>query len=134
MPPIPPEEPIPLFVRLPRSEASRLHRAAFERGISKRELVTMLVRRHLGDPPFEEPVAPPGPFGPDVVVGHAGFTPGPAAEVLTLEQAAELLQVSEQAVSELANDGKLPGRKIGDAWRFSRAALVEWLAAGDGSS
>jgi len=24
--------------------------------------------------------------------------------------------------------GKLPGRKLGDAWRFSRAALVAWLS------
>ena len=29
---------------------------------------------------------------------------------------------------ELAEAGKLPGRKLGDAWRFSRAALVAWLS------
>ena len=28
----------------------------------------------------------------------------------------------------MAEAGKLPGRRLGDAWRFSRAALVAWLA------
>jgi excisionase family DNA binding protein len=31
-------------------------------------------------------------------------------------------------VVELAEAGKLPGRKLGSVWRFSRAALVAWLA------
>ena len=30
---------------------------------------------------------------------------------------------------ELAESGKLPGRKLGKDWRFSRAALVAWLSA-----
>ena len=48
--------------------------------------------------------------------------------MLTPEQAAELLQVSETEVVELAEAGKLPGRRIGDRWRFSRPALIAWLA------
>ena len=55
--------------------------------------------------------------------------------MLTAAQAAELLQVDEAEVVALAEQGELPGRRIGDAWRFSRAALMAWLAvAGDGSS
>jgi hypothetical protein len=39
------------------------------------------------------------------------------AAVLTLEQ-----------VLELAEARSVPGRRIGDEWRFSRPALIDWLA------
>jgi excisionase family DNA binding protein len=29
---------------------------------------------------------------------------------------------------ELAERGELPARRIGDSWRFSRRALLDWLA------
>lgn len=48
-------------------------------------------------------------------------------DVLTAEEAAEFLQFSAYTVRELAREGKLPGRKVGKEWRFSRAALLEWL-------
>ncbi|MCY2991329.1 MAG: helix-turn-helix domain-containing protein [Planctomycetota bacterium] len=48
-------------------------------------------------------------------------------EVLTLEEAAAYLRVSEQEVDALATRCVLPGRKIGDQWRFHRCALVDWL-------
>ena len=47
---------------------------------------------------------------------------------MNVEQAAQFLQIEEPMVVELAEAGKLPGRKLGDAWRFSRAALVTWLS------
>jgi excisionase family DNA binding protein len=50
--------------------------------------------------------------------------------VLTPTQAAELLQVPEDELLALAEAGKLPGRRIGEHWRFSRPALIAWL---DGS-
>jgi len=43
-------------------------------------------------------------------------------------QAADLLQVDATVVTEMAEAGKLPGRKLGTAWRFSREALVKWLS------
>ena len=49
--------------------------------------------------------------------------------MLTLEQAAALLQVDAAEVAALADAGELPGRRIGGDWRFPRAALLEWLAA-----
>jgi excisionase family DNA binding protein len=27
----------------------------------------------------------------------------------------------------MAEDGKLPARKVGDEWRFTRSALLRWL-------
>jgi excisionase family DNA binding protein len=124
-----PEEPVPLYVRLPKREARWLHRTAFERGISKRELVTMLVKRQAAVPEtFNIPVPPPGT---DVLYGRHEFLADPAPEVLTSEQAAAFLQVPVETVVELANDGKLPGRRLGGEWRFARAALVDWLGAGE---
>jgi len=125
--PADPEECTPLFVRLPRREADLLDRAAFEGGISKRALVTELVRRSFSDPAaWQAPgVAPRAPR-----LGRVEFRTAEAREVLTLEQAAELLQVAEDELSALAESGALPGRRIGAQWRFARSALIAWLGAG----
>jgi excisionase family DNA binding protein len=65
---------------------------------------------------------------PALVVGHHSFRPAEIPDVLTPAQAAALLQVEEDAVLALAEEGRLPGRRIGDEWRFARAALVAWLS------
>jgi len=83
--------------------------------------MTSLVQRYLGDDGQ--------PAGPELVLGRAHFRPAETHEVLTLEQAAALLQVDAADVAALAVAGELPGRRIGGAWRFARAALLEWLAA-----
>jgi excisionase family DNA binding protein len=67
------------------------------------------------------------------VVGHHSFRPrdpreAGAREVLSGEQAAELLQLDAATVARLAGAGELPGRKLAGQWRFSRAALLDWLA------
>ena len=120
-----------LFVRLPIEEAEKLDRFAFERRIPKRDVVRRLVSEHLDDADVfwrrPAPMPMPVPAGPDVVVGRADFTPSDAPEVLTVDQAAELLQVESDDVRELADSGDLPGRKIGDEWRFLRRAVLAWL-------
>lgn len=47
--------------------------------------------------------------------------------VLTLAEAAEFLRLSPSTISRLAETEGLPGRKIGDEWRFLREALEDWL-------
>jgi excisionase family DNA binding protein len=64
---------------------------------------------------------------PELVLGRAELRPAAPPEVLTIEQAANLLQVEPAEMQKLAEAGELPGRKIGGAWRFPRAALLEWL-------
>jgi excisionase family DNA binding protein len=109
-----PSEPTsPLFVRLPAASAEKLSRAAFELKTPKRELVADLVDRYLG--------------AEDVVVGR-GRSEERGPDVLTVEQLAELLQVEEKTVRSLAAAGDLPGRKVGRHWRFSRQAVLDWLA------
>jgi excisionase family DNA binding protein len=129
-----------LYVRLPHTEFAKLDRAAEALATNKKAIVTSLVSRY---------VDPDSPTGleelrsgleprrvtvnlPDdgLAVGHHAFTPSPLPDVLTPQQAAELLQVSEDEVVALAEAGTLPGRRIGEQWRFSRPALIAWLAGG----
>ena len=115
-----------VFVRVPRDAAARLDRVAYESGAPKREIVARLLTDHL------EASAPPEPLRMPardrIGFGRHEFRPVAAPEVLTLAQAAELLQVTEDAVRELADRGDLPGRTVGGEWRFSRDALLAWLA------
>ena len=51
-------------------------------------------------------------------------------ELLTLEQACELLNVSERTMIKLLREDHLPARKIGREWRFNKKALLEWIVTG----
>ena len=64
---------------------------------------------------------------PDTVIGRHAFRPF-EPDVLTLEEVAELLAVEPAAVERLAAGGELPGRRIGEVWRFARSAVLAWLA------
>ena len=48
-------------------------------------------------------------------------------EVLTADEAAELLKVSVQTVLKESREGRLPGIKVGREWRYSRFALMRHL-------
>jgi excisionase family DNA binding protein len=54
----------------------------------------------------------------------------PLPQVLTLGETAALLRLPSAAVSELVARGEIPGRKIGDEYRFLRSALENWLQGG----
>jgi len=51
-------------------------------------------------------------------------------DVLTIEEAAELLGVSVKTFNKVLHSETLPGRKIGREWKFSRQALIDWIGAG----
>jgi excisionase family DNA binding protein len=129
----------PLYVRLPTEHAARLDRAAARVPAAKKDLIAGLVDRYV-DPEtpaglaalrdLAEPRRVVVDFGDKTpVVGHASVRALDPPPVLTAAQAAELLAVDEAQLIELAERGELPGRRIGDAWRFSRQALMDWLAA-----
>ncbi len=108
-----PDDDVPLYVRLPADQARRLHEAAGSTGLSKRRIVADAVRQHLA-----------GDDG--LVVGRAAVRED-APEVLTLEEAASLLRVTDAALLAMAKRGELPCQQIGEQWRFSRTALLAWL-------
>ncbi len=51
----------------------------------------------------------------------------PAGDVLTLKEAAAFLRLAESQVKSLINSQGLPGRAVGDDWRFLKSALQDWL-------
>lgn len=127
-----------LYVRLPQAAVDKLDRAAEALGVHKKDLVAGLVTKYV-DPDTRHGLHALGalsqPRRVTVELGDAGptlgtysFQPYDPPEVMNAEQAGQFLQIDEQIVIELAEAGRLPGRKLGPAWRFSRAALVAWLA------
>jgi excisionase family DNA binding protein len=116
-----------LFVRIPSAEADKLHRAANALGAPKRELITRLVAQYV-DPENPATLSRLGGAESEMSVGRAWFRPAEELEILTPAQLAGLLQFEEDAVIELAEKRELPGRKIGEEWRFSREAILAWLA------
>lgn len=51
-----------------------------------------------------------------------------APDVLTLEEAAAFLRVTEEQLRSQAQAGGMPARCLGGEWRFARSALYQWLA------
>ncbi len=51
-------------------------------------------------------------------------------EILTPQEAADFLRVPLLTVQRQAKAGRLPGRRVGKEWRFSRTVLHEWMATG----
>lgn len=54
-------------------------------------------------------------------------------DVLTLEEAAIYLKIEFGDLRRMIKEQGLPGRKIGDEWRFLRGAIADWLRAPGGS-
>jgi excisionase family DNA binding protein len=65
--------------------------------------------------------------GPPPLPGAAGAAAAPAVDVLTPAQVAQTLGVTEADVIASIDSGDLKGKKIGSAYRVTRAALEEFL-------
>ena len=137
------KKPLPegaLFVRLPTAAVEKLDRAAEVLGMRKKDLVAGLVSRYV-DPDSPRGLEALGSLStreitvglvePASTRGSYSFQPYDPPEVMTSAQAADFMQIEEAAVIELAAAGKLPGRQLGGGWRFSRAALLVWLATSE---
>jgi len=53
-------------------------------------------------------------------------------EVLTTREAAKLLKMDSQSVQRMAARGDLPGKMMGNRWRFSREVILSQLAENKG--
>jgi excisionase family DNA binding protein len=126
-----------LFVRLPATAVDKLDRAAEAMGMRKKDLIAGLVARYV-DPDSQRGLDALSSLSsrrltgelqhPVATLGSYSFQAFDPPEIMNAEQAGHFLQLEEATVIELAESGKLPGRKLGSAWRFSRAALVAWLS------
>jgi hypothetical protein len=127
-----------LFVRLPATAVDKLDRAAEALGMRKKDLVAGLVSKYV-DPDSRRGLSALGSLSSHKVtvdlgeraaaLGSYSFQAYDPPEVMNSEQAGQFLQIDEAIVVEMAELSKLPGRKLGAQWRFSRAALVAWLSA-----
>ena len=48
---------------------------------------------------------------------------------MTIDDLAAYLQVAKSTLYKLAQEGKVPGQKVGRHWRFHRDAIDAWLQA-----
>jgi nitrogen PTS system EIIA component len=48
-------------------------------------------------------------------------------DIMTIEEVAEYLRVSERTVYDWANKGDIPCGKLGTAWRFKRIDIEKWV-------
>jgi PTS system nitrogen regulatory IIA component len=48
-------------------------------------------------------------------------------EILTIEEVAKFLKVSERTVYDWAQKGEIPSGKIGTVWRFKKSEIVQWV-------
>ena len=55
-------------------------------------------------------------------------------DILNIEEAAALLGVSIKTFNKVLHAERIPARKIGREWKFSRQALIDWVCSGDSSS
>jgi hypothetical protein len=124
----------PLYVRLPSVASDKLDRAAAALGVHKKDLVADLVTKYV-DPDSQRGLSalmssrrPSDPSNGGPMMGTYSFHAYDPPEIMNAEQAGQFLQIEEHNVIELAEAGKLPGKKLGPVWRFSREALVAWLS------
>lgn len=54
-----------------------------------------------------------------------------ADSVFTLKEIAGYLKMPEEKIERQVLQGKIPGRRIGDEWRFLRTAVDDWLGSYD---
>ncbi|HVX44486.1 MAG TPA: helix-turn-helix domain-containing protein [Mycobacteriales bacterium] len=107
-----------IYVRVPANLADKLDRVAERLGMSKRDVITRLVGDRLT---VEDDLRPQRFWVDPALAGNS------EPDVLTPEQAADLLQVEVSDITEMAEAGELPARRIGGHWRLSRTALLDWL-------
>jgi excisionase family DNA binding protein len=48
-------------------------------------------------------------------------------DIMTLEEVAKYLKLQPQTVYKWAQEGHIPGAKLGKEWRFRRSILDEWI-------
>lgn len=50
--------------------------------------------------------------------------------IMNAEDLAKYLEIDTNLVHEWANSGRLPGNRDGNAWKFERSKIDEWIAQG----
>jgi excisionase family DNA binding protein len=54
--------------------------------------------------------------------------------VMTITELSTYLKVSKSTLYKLAQEGKVPGQKVGRHWRFHREVIDQWLGKADAAT
>lgn len=50
------------------------------------------------------------------------------SDVMTIKELSEYLKLKEKTAYKLVADGKIPGFKVGGAWRFRKTEIDKWIS------
>lgn len=48
--------------------------------------------------------------------------------ILTIKELAKYLKIAEKTAYRFASEGKVPGFKVGSAWRFRKSEIDRWIS------
>ncbi len=49
------------------------------------------------------------------------------SDIMTVKEVAAYLKITEKTAYRLAAEGKIPGFKVGGAWRFRQGEIDAWI-------
>lgn len=49
------------------------------------------------------------------------------SDIMTMREVAQYLKINDKTAYKLAADGKIPGFKVGGAWRFRKTEIDSWI-------
>jgi len=55
-------------------------------------------------------------------------------DILTIREVAEYLKLNEKTTYRLVAERKIPGFKVGGAWRFRKAEIDRWIKQQEGKA
>lgn len=51
----------------------------------------------------------------------------PNDDIMTVKELADYLKIAEKTAYRFASEGKVPGFKVGSAWRFKKTEIDAWI-------
>ena len=52
----------------------------------------------------------------------------PDDDIMTVKELADYLKIAEKTAYRFASEGKVPGFKVGSAWRFRKSEIDRWIS------
>jgi len=49
------------------------------------------------------------------------------SDIMTVKDLAQYLKIAEKTAYRFALEGKIPGFKVGSAWRFRKGEIDQWI-------
>lgn len=50
-----------------------------------------------------------------------------SSEIMTIKEVSDYLKIKEKTAYDLTAKGKIPGFKVGGAWRFKKSEIDKWI-------